>query len=81
MLDGDGAMLWPMEVAEIIQSLPDWAKTAAGFLALIEAMAIAGATTLRKLDTTGHPLFKFLLWLIGLPPLGVVFLFVIWIAS
>lgn len=59
------------ELSQIIGRLPASYADMAAFLVVMEVMAIAGAIAMKRLGATEHPLYNPLLWLVGLPPLGV----------
>ena len=66
------------ELAKLIEKLPTFYAIAVTFLAVTEIMAIASAVAMKKVGGENHPLFNPMLWLIGLPPLGVAALTVVY---
>lgn len=59
--------------AALLNLLPREMVAIVSLLVIIEIMAITGATALNRLGASDHPLYQWIIWLIALPPIGVVY--------
>lgn len=66
---------------ELVGALPDWAQAVAVLLILTLIMAIASAAAIRRMGAANHFLYRLLLFIIGLIPLGPIVLILIYAIS
>ena len=57
-----------MDRSNLVGKLPAEVIGPVAFLVVVEMMAITSAFAMNKLGTDDHPLYKWLVWLIPLPP-------------